>query len=346
MTNFRRTLRTTAAVGAVGALFALFCVVAVERERRTAEREGLVASRLVPATSENAVNKTGKIGESGKNGENGKNGASVFVPFDSPRAQIAADRAVVEFLRSTERRDDSPEASGIRRARILEARRRFATSDVAEERRLRRVDDARAAADAVETLRAWTDAPDDGEFADISVSADADFSVDSSLACVDGENAGRVLNDSSDFNDSCDVFDVDLAAATAFLAELSDEPSASSVPLAPLTALDDAGDFRDAAVFLDATALTSVPVSVEAVVSDAAPRTFAVVGGFQTAFALFATFGARFFCVDWARFFSIWNACRRGSVANAAPSTRFLPAFERWSATRTLADLAVVRLLN
>ncbi|MBQ5788783.1 MAG: hypothetical protein IIW01_00705, partial [Thermoguttaceae bacterium] len=183
-------MRTTATVGAVGALFALFCVVAVDRERRTAERDGLVASRFVPATSEKAVGKTGK------GGENGKNGASVFVPFDSPRAQIAADRAVVEFLRTTERRDDSPEASGIRRARILEARRRFATSDVAEERRLRRVDDARAAADAVETLRAWTDAPDDGEFADISVSADADFSVDSSFSCVDRENAGRVLDDS------------------------------------------------------------------------------------------------------------------------------------------------------
>lgn len=342
MTNFRRTLRTTAAVGAVGALFALFCVVAVERERRTAEREGLVASRFVPATSENVVGKTGKIDESGKNG---KSGASVFVPFDSPRAQTAADRAVVEFLRTTERRDDSPEASGIRRARILEARRRFATSDVAEERRLRRVADARAAADAVETLRAWTDAPDDGEFADISVSADADFSVDSSFSCVDGENAGRVLNDSSDFDD-CDVFDADLAAATAFLAELSDEPSASSVPLAPLTALDDAGDFRDAVVFLDANALTPVPVAVEAVVSDAAPRTVAVVGVFQAAFALFATFGARFFCVDWARFFSIWNVRRRGSVASAAPSTRLLTFFERWGAARTLADLAVVRLLN
>ena len=339
MTNFRRTLRTTATVGAVGALFAPFCVVAVERERRTAEREGLVASRFVPATSENAVDKTGK---SDKNGENGKNGASVFVPFDSPRAQIAADRAVVEFLRTTERRDDSPEASGIRRARILEARRRFATSDVAEERRLRRVDDARAAADAVETLRAWTDAPDDGEFADISVSADAD----SSFACVDGENAGRVLNDSSDFNDSCDDFDVDLAAASAFLAELSDEPSASSVPLAPLTALDDAGDFRDAVVFLDANALTPVPVAVEAVVWDAAPRTVAVVGAFQAAFALFATFGARFFCVDWARFFSVWNVRRRGNVASAAASTRLLAFFERWGAARTLADLAVVRLLN
>ncbi|MBQ9128588.1 MAG: hypothetical protein IJY15_12625 [Thermoguttaceae bacterium] len=343
MTNFRRTLRTTATVGAVGALFALFCVVAVERERRTAEREGLVASRFVPATSENAVDKTGK---SDKNGENGKNGASVFVPFDSPRAQIAADRAVVEFLRTTERRDDSPEASGIRRARILEARRRFATSDVAEERRLRRVDDARAAADAVETLRAWTDAPDDGEFADLSGSADADFSVESSCACVDGENAGRVLNDSSDFNDSCDDFDVDLAAASAFLAELSDEPSASSVPLAPLTALDDAGDFRDAVVFLDANALTPVPVAVEAVVWDAAPRTVAVVGAFQAAFALFATFGARFFCVDWARFFSVWNVRRRGNVASAAASTRLLTFFERWGAARTLADLAVVRLLN
>ena len=343
MTNFRRTLRPTATVGAVGALFALFCVVAVERERRTAEREGLVASRFVPATSENAVDKTGK---SDKNGENGKNGASVFVPFDSPRAQIAADRAVVEFLRTTERRDDSPEASGIRRARILEARRRFATSDVAEERRLRRVDDARAAADAVETLRAWTDAPDDGEFADLSGSADADFSVESSCACVDGENAGRVLNDSSDFNDSCDDFDVDLAAASAFLAELSDEPSASSVPLAPLTALDDAGDFRDAVVFLDANALTPVPVAVEAVVWDAAPRTVAVVGAFQAAFALFATFGARFFCVDWARFFSVWNVRRRGNVASAAASTRLLAFFERWGAARTLADLAVVRLLN
>ena len=335
LTNFRQTLRTTAAIGAVGALFALFCVVAVERERRTAEREGLVAARWVPATSENAVGKTGK------NGESSKNGASVFVPLDSPRARVAADRAVVEFLRTTERRDDSPEASGLRRARILEARRRFATSDVAEERRLRRVDDARTAADAVETLRAWTDAPDDGEFADISVSADADFSVDSSFSCVDLENAGRVLDDSSDFNDSCD-----LAAATAFLAELSDEPSASSVPLAPLTALDDAGDFRDAVVFLDANALTPVPVAVEAVVWDAAPRTVAVGGAFQAAFALFATFGARFFCVDWARFVSVWNVRRRENVASAAASTRLLTFFERWGATRTLADLSVVRLLN
>lgn len=330
-------MRTTAAIGAVGAFFVLFCVVAVDRERRTAEREGLVASRFVPATSENVA---------GKTGESGNNGASVFVPFDSPRAQTAADRAVVEFLRTTERRDDSPEASGIRRARILEARRRFATSDVAEERRLRRVDDARAAADAVETLRAWTDAPDDGEFADISVYNDADFSVDSSFSCVDLENAGRVLNDSSDFDDSCDDFDVDLAAATAFLAELSDEPSASSVPLAPLTALDDAGDFRDAVVFHDANALTPVPVAVEAVVWDAAPRTVAVVGVFQAAFALFATFGARFFCVDWARFFSVWNVRRRGNVASAAASTRLLTFFERWGAARTLADLAVVRLLN
>ncbi len=323
-------LRTTAVLGAVGALFVLFCVVAVDRERRTTEREGLVAARSVPVPSGNAVGKNGKIN---------KNGTSVFVPLDSPRAQTAADRAVAEFLRTTERRADSPETSGVRRARILEARRRFATSDVAEERRLRRVDDARVAADAVETLRAWTDAPDD-EFADISVSADADFSVDSSLSCVDGENAGRVLDDSSDFNDS------DLAAATAFLAELSDEPSASSVALAPSTALDEAGDFRDAVVFLDVNSLTPVPVAAETVVWDAAPRTVAVVGAFQAAFAFFATFGARIFCVDWARFFSVWNVRRQGNVASAPPSTRFLTLFERWSATRTLADLAVVRLLN
>ncbi|MBQ7030427.1 MAG: hypothetical protein IJN32_09310, partial [Thermoguttaceae bacterium] len=256
-----------------------------------------------------------------------------------------ADRAVADFLRTIERRTDSPETFAVRRAQIFDARRRFATSDVAEERRLRRIDDARTAAEAVETLRVWADAPDGDDFAGIFVFDDVS-SVDFSFSCADSGRNGRALNGSNDFDGVFNAFDPDLAAATAFLAELSDEPSASSVPLAPLTALDDAGDFRDAAVFLDATALTSVPVSVEAVVSDAAPRTFAVVGGFQTAFALFATFGARFFCVDWARFFSIWNACRRGSVANAAPSTRFLPAFERWSATRTLADLAVVRLLN
>lgn len=330
-------MQTTATVGAVGALFALFCVVAVDRERRTAEREGLVAARFVPATSGNVVDKTGK------NVEIGKSGATVFVPFDSPRAQTAADRAVVEFLRTTERRDDSPEASGIRRARILEARRRFATSDVAEERRLRRVDDARAAADAVETLRAWTGEQTGDEFSEIF---DCNGALSVAFSCADGENVGRVLDDSSDFNDSCDVFDADLAAATAFLAELSDEPSASSVPLAPLTALDDAGDFRDAVVFLDANALTPVPVAVEAVVSDAAPRTVAVVGAFQTAFAFFATFGARFFCVDWARFFSVWNLRRRGNVVSAAASTRLLTFFERWGAARTLADLAVVRLLN
>ena len=339
MTNFRRTLRTTATVGAVGALFVLFCVAAVERERRTAEREGLVAARFVPATSGNVVDKTGK------NVEIGKSGATVFVPFDSPRAQTAADRAVVEFLRTTERRDDSPEASGFRRARILEARRRFATSDAAEERRLRRVDDARTAADAVETLRAWTGEQTGDEFSEI-FDCNGALSVASSFSCADGENAGRVLNDSSDFNDSFDVFDADLAAATAFLAELSDEPSASSVPLAPLTALDGAGDFRDAVVFLDANALTPAPVAVETVVWDAAPRTVAVVGAFQTAFALFVTFGARFFCVDWARFFAIWNVGRRESVASAAPSTRLLISFERWGATRTLADLSVVRLLN
>lgn len=337
MTNFRRTLRTTAAVGAVGALFVLFCVVAVDRERRTAEREGLVASRFVPATLGNVVGKTGK---------NGRNGASVFVPFESPRAQTAADRAVVEFLRTTERRADSPEASGLRRARIFEARRRFATSDVAEERRLRRVDDARTAAEAVDTLRVWTETPDGGEFDDILVFDDA-LSVDSSLSCADSGKNGRSLNGSNDFDGVFDVFDPDLAAATAFLAELSDEPSASSVPLAPLAALDAPGDFRDAVVFLDANSLAPVPVAVETVVGDAAPRTLAVVGVFQTAFALFATFGARFFCVvDWARFFSIWNVRRRGNVASAAPSTRLLILFERWGATRTLADLAVVRLLN
>lgn len=338
LTNFRRTLRTTATVGAVGALFALFCVAAVERERRTAECEGLVAARFVPATSGNDVDKTGK------NVEIGKSGATVFVPFDSPRAQTAADRAVVEFLRTTERRDDSPEASGFRRARILEARRRFATSDAAAERRLRRVDDARTAADAVETLRAWTSERTDDEFEIFD--CNGALSVASSLSCADGENAGRVLNDSSDFNDSFGVFDADLAAATAFLVELSDEPSASSVPAAPSTALDDAGDFRDAVVFLDANALTPAPVAVEAVVWNAAPRTVAVVGAFQTAFALFATFGARFFCVDWARFFAIWNVGRRESVASAASSTRLLISFERWGATRTLADLSVVRLLN
>ncbi|MBP3558151.1 MAG: hypothetical protein J6K20_10695 [Thermoguttaceae bacterium] len=336
MANFRRTLRTTAAVGAVGALFVLFCVVAVERERRTAEREGLVAARSIPAKSGNAVGKTDK------NGEIGKNGASVFVPFDSPRAQTAADRAVAEFLRTTERRADSPETLALRRARILEARRRFATSDVAEERRLRRVDDARAAADAVETLRAWANVPDDGEFDDIS-NLNAVSSVDISFSCADSEKNGRDLADSSDFNG---VFDADLAAATAFLAELSDEPSASSVPLAPLTALDGAGDFRDAVVFLDANALTPAPVAVEAVVWNAAPRTVAVVGAFQTAFALFATFGARFFCVDWARFFGVWSVGRRESVASEASSTRLLSSFERWGATRTLADLSVVRLLN
>lgn len=327
MTTFRRTLRTTAAVGA---LFVLFCVVAVDRERRAAEREGLVASRSVPSAP------TFDFSCAGEN---------VFVPFDSPRAQTAADRAVADFLRTIERRTDSPETFAVRRAQIFDARRRFATSDVAEERRLRRIDDARTAAEAVETLRVWADAPDGDDFAGIFVFDDVS-SVDFSFSCADSGRNGRALNGSNDFDGVFNAFDPDLAAATAFLAELSDEPSASSVPLAPLTALDDAGDFRDAAVFLDATALTSVPVSVEAVVSDAAPRTFAVVGGFQTAFALFATFGARFFCVDWARFFSIWNACRRGSVANAAPSTRFLPTFERWSATRTLADLAVVRLLN
>ena len=326
-------------VGAVGALFALFCVAAVERERRTAEREGLVAARFVPATLGNVVDKTDK------NVEIGKSGATVFVPFDSPRAQTAADRAVVEFLRTTERRDDSPEASGVRRACILEARRRFATSDAAEERRLRRVDDARTAADAVETLRAWTGEQTGDEFSEI-FDCNGALSVAFSFSCADGENVGRALDDSSDFNDSFDVFDADLAAATAFLAELSDEPSASIVPAAPSTALDDAGDFRDAVVFLDANALTPVPVAVEAVVWDAAPRTVAVVGAFQTAFALFATFGARFFCVDWARFFLVWNVGRRETVASAAPSTRLLVSFERWGATRTLADLSGVRLLN
>ena len=329
-------MRTTAAVGAVGALFVFFCVVAVDRERRAAEREGLVAARFVPATSGNVVDKTGK------NVEIGKSGASVFVSFDSPRAQTAADRAVAEFLRTTERRTDSPETLGVRRARIFDARRRFATSDAAEERRLRRVADARTAADAVETLRSWADVPDDGEFDDIFDLNDVS-SVDISFSCADSEKNGCALTGSNDFDD---VFDADLVAATAFLAELSDEPSASSVPLAPLTALDEAGDFRDAAVFLDANALAPVPVAVEAVVSDAVPRTVAVVGAFQTAFAFFATFGARFFCVDWARFFGVWNVGRRETVASAAPSTRLLTSFERWSATRTLADLAVVRLLN
>lgn len=327
---FRRTLRTTAALGAVGALFVLFCVVAVERERRAAEREGLVASRSVPSTSAFDLSCGGE---------------NVFVPFDSPRAQTAADRAVAEFLRTTERRIASSETLGVRRAQIFDARRRFATFDAAEERRLRRVDDARTAAEAVETLRVWAEAPDDGDFDDIFVVDDVS-SVASSFTCADSEKNGRALNGSNEFDGVFDVFDSDLAAATAFLAELSDEPSASSVPLAPLAALDDAGDFRDAAVFLDANALTPVPVAVEAVVLDAAPRTVAVVGAFQTAFALFATFGARFFCVDWARFFSVWNARRRGSVASAAPSTRLLSSFERWSAKGVLAELAVVRLLN
>lgn len=333
-------MRTTAAIGAAGALFALFCVVAVDRERRTAEREGLVAARSLPATSGNDVGKTGK------NGKIGKDGASVFVPFDSPRAQTAADRAVAEFLRTTERRADSSETLALRRARILEARRRFATSDAAEERRLRRIDDARTAADVIETLSVWANERNGGEFSDISVRNDADLAVVFPFSCVDVEKKGRVLNDSSDFDDSCGVLDPDLAAATAFLAELSDEPSGSSVPLAPLAALDDAGDFRDAAVFLDANALSPVPVAVETIVADAAPRTVAVVGAFQTTLAFFATFGARFFCVDWARFFSIWNVRRRGSVASAAPSGRFLPLFERWGATRTLAELSAVRLLN
>ncbi len=323
-------MRTTATLIAVGALFALFYVVAVERERRAAEREGLVASRSVPATSAFDLSCGGERS---------------FVPFDSPRAQTAADQAVAEFLRTTERRIASPETLADRRARILEARRRFATSADAEERRLRRVDDARTAVEAVETLRAWAAAPDVGDFDGI-LTFDGVPSVASSFACADSAKKGRVSNGSDDFDGVFDAFDPDLAAATAFLAELSDEPSASSVEAAPLTALDDAGDFRDAAVFLDANALTPVSVSVETVVVDAAPRTFAVVGAFQTAFALFATFGARFFCVDWARFFSIWNARRRGRVANAAPSTRLLSAFERRGAARTLADLAVVRLLN
>lgn len=325
MTKSRRILLTAA----VGALFALFCVVAVDRERRTAEREGLIATRWVPATLGNGV---------------WSGGESVFVSFDSSRAQEAADRAVVEFLQTIERRDDSPENRAFRRVRILEARRRFATSDVAEERRLRRVDDARTAADAVETLRDWTNAPDD-EFDVISALNDSP-SVDLSFSCVDSEKNGRVLDDSNDFSGSCGAFDADLAAATAFLAELSDEPSASCVALAPLSALDAAGDFRDAVIFLDANSLSPVPVAVEAVVSDAAPRTIAVVGVFQAAFALFATFGARFFGFDWARFFLVWNVRRRESVASAAPSGRFLSVWERWSATRTLADLAVVRLLN
>lgn len=330
LTTFGRTLRTTAAVGAVGAFFVLFCVVAVDRERRAAEREGLVASPSVPAAPAFDFSCVGE---------------NVFVPFDSPRAQTAADRAVADFLRTIERRIASPETLGVRRARILEARRRFATSDAAEERRLRRVDDARTAAEAIETLRVWADAPDGGDFDDISVFDDVS-NVDFSFSCADSEKNGRVLNGSDDFDGVFGAFDSDLAAATAFLAELSDEPSASSVPLAPLAALDEAGDFRDAAVFLDANSLTPVPVAVEAVVLDAAPRTFAVVGVFQTAFALFATFGARFFCVDWARFFSVWNVRRRGSVASAAPSTRLLLPFERLGAKDVLAELAVVRLLN
>lgn len=326
MTNFRKTLRTTAAVGA---LFALFCFVAVHRERRAAEREGLVAARSVPAASGNAS----------------WDGANVFVPFDSPRAQDAADRAVAEFLRTTERRAVSPETFDARRARIFDARRRFATSDAAEERRLRRVDDARNAARAVETLRVWSGDENDGEFNDFS-GWDGASSVDSSLFCADSGKKERFLDDSNSFGDFNGASDPDLAAATAFLAELSDEPTASSVPLTPLDALDDGGDFRDAAVFFDANSLTPVPVAVEAVVWDAAPRTVAVVGAFQTAFALFATFGARFFCVDWARFFSFWNGRRRGSVASAAAPTRLGRLGESFGATRTLAELAVVRLLN
>ena len=326
--GFFRRGRRPAAFAVVGGLFVVFCVVAVERERRTAEREGLVAARFVPATSADVRS----------------DGANVFVPFDSPRALADADRAVAEFLRTTERRTDSPEASAFLRAQIFEARRLFATADAAKERRLRRVDDARTAARAVETLRGWTESLNDGGVDDID-DFDGVHSSSSgvfSFSRVEAENSNAV----DSFNDFDGDLDSDLAAATAFLAELSEEPSSSSVEVAPLTALDDAGDFRDAVVFLNANALTPVPVALETVVADAAPRTLAVVGAFGTFFSLFGTFGARFFAVDWARFFSTWNRFSTKNGANAASSTRFLTPFERWSASQTLAELAVVRLLN
>ncbi len=325
MGGWRRVARpTTFAV--VGGLFAVFCVVAVERERRAVEREGLVAARFVPTATENC-----RWG-----------GDGVFVPFDSPRARRAADRAVVEFLRATERRTVSPETRAVRRSQIFEARRLFATVGAAERRRLRRVDDARTAARAVETLRVWANSPDDAEFADIDLFDGVRSDVDFSFSRAEAEKT----NDGAAFNDFNGGFAPELAAATAFLAELSDEPSASSVEVAPSTALDAAGDFRGAVVFLDANALTPVPVAWEAVVADAAPRMFAVVGAFGTFFSLFGTCGARFFAVDWARFFSTWNRSRTQGGANAASAERFLRSFERWGASRTLAELAAVRLLN
>lgn len=312
-----RTARIAAA-GASVLLFAFFCCVAVDRTRRAAELDGVVGVQTAPTAS-------GVPWRGEKNREE-----TLFVPFDSPRAQTAADRAVVEFWRTAERRADSPESRAVRFAHILEARRRFATSDVAAERRLSRTADARSAARAADALRGW--AFDDVDFDDkTGFAAGGDLETADFLADADGYDVG---------------VDPDLAAATAFLAELSAEPAATSVPTAALSDLDARGDFRDAVVFLDANEFVPFAPSVETVVVDAAPRTLVAAGALQAFVALFGAGGARFFAVDWARFFAGWGRSRRGFVSCVWPSPPSFSFREPVGSSGVLAELAVVRLLN
>lgn len=311
-----RTARIAAA-GASVLLFAFFCCVAVDRARRAAELDGVVGVRTAPTAP-------GVPWRGEKNREE-----TQFVPFDSPRAQAAADRAVVEFWRTAERRADSPESRAVRFAHILEARRRFATSDVAAERRLSRTADARSAARAADALRGW--AFDDVDFDDKTGNAAGDLEIADFLADADGSDVG---------------VDSDLAAATAFLAELSAEPAATSVPTAALSDLDARGDFRDAVVFLDANEFVPVAPSVETVVVDAAPRTLVAAGALQAFVALFGAGGARFFAVDWARFFAGWGRSRRGFVSFVWPSPPSFGFRKPVGSSGVLAELAVVRLLN
>lgn len=320
-----RTARIAAA-GASVLLFAFFCCVAVDRARRAAELDGVVGVRTAPTAP-------GVPWRDEKNREE-----TQFVPFDSPRAQAAADRAVVEFWRTAERRADSPESRAVRFAHILEARRRFATSDVAAERRLRRTADARSAARAADALRGW--AFDDERFDSIGF---ADFDGE---ACFDAGGGLETADFLADADGSDVGVDPDLAAATAFLAELSAEPAATSVPTAALSDLDARGDFRDAVVFLDANEFVPVAPSVETVVVDAAPRTLVAAGALQAFVALFGAGGSRFFAVDWARFFAGWERSRRGFVSFVWPSPPSFSFREPIGSSGVLAELAVVRLLN
>lgn len=246
---------------------------------------------------------------------------AVFAPFDAAPTQDAATRLLFEYFLDVdalaEKVDSGPSVSaataaepGFRREISAETRDFYRTTLTAARARFESGD----AANASRTRRV----------------ADAQVAREAAATLQNWEN------------------DADFNAAAAFLSELTDVPTETSAPFAPLSELERSADFRDATRFLNAENLVAAPGSVETAVRVATPKTLGIWGAFHWLCLLPGTFFGRLFGTDGSILLLLLTKIRRRLGATVRRRALFAPFFrdETLAATQTLAVLATVRLLN